>query len=46
MGMGYGDVDRIAKAVPNQLGIKLSEALDDEPAAQGDARRRPDDQRS
>ena len=27
MGMGYGDVDRIAKAVPNQLGIKLSEAL-------------------
>ena len=28
MGMGYGDVDRIAKAVPNQLGIKLSEALE------------------
>jgi DNA polymerase-3 subunit alpha len=28
MGMGYGDVDRIAKAVPNQLGIRLSEALD------------------
>jgi DNA polymerase III subunit alpha len=28
MGMGYGDVDRIAKAVPNQLGIKLEEALD------------------
>ena len=27
MGMGYGDVDRIAKAVPNQLGIKLSEAI-------------------
>jgi DNA polymerase-3 subunit alpha len=27
MGMGYGDVDRIAKAVPNQLGIRLSEAL-------------------
>ena len=27
MGLGYGDVDRIAKAVPNQLGIKLSEAL-------------------
>ena len=23
MGMGYGEVDRIAKAVPNQLGIKL-----------------------
>ena len=28
MGMGYGDVDRIAKAVPNQLGIKLEEALE------------------
>jgi DNA polymerase-3 subunit alpha len=28
MGMGYGDVDRIAKAVPNQLGIKLAEALE------------------
>ncbi len=28
MGMGYSDVDRIAKAVPNQLGIKLSEALE------------------
>ncbi|OGO58896.1 MAG: DNA polymerase III subunit alpha [Chloroflexi bacterium RBG_16_72_14] len=27
MGMGYGDVDRIAKAVPNQLGIRLEEAL-------------------
>ena len=23
LGMGYGEVDRIAKAVPNQLGIKL-----------------------
>ena len=29
LGMGYGEVDRIAKAVPNQLGIKLDEALDD-----------------
>ncbi len=28
MGMGYADVDKIAKAVPNQLGIKLSEALE------------------
>src|SRR6188472_3809213 len=28
MGLGYGEVDRIAKAVPNQLGIKLSEALE------------------
>ncbi len=27
LGMSYGEVDRIAKAVPNQLGIKLSEAL-------------------
>src|SRR5207249_522178 len=27
MGLGYGEVDRIAKAVPNQLGIKLEEAL-------------------
>ena len=28
LGLGYGEVDRIAKAVPNQLGIKLEEALD------------------
>jgi len=28
LGMSYGDVDRIAKAVPNQLGIKLEEALE------------------
>ena len=27
LGFGYGEVDRIAKAVPNQLGIKLDEAL-------------------
>jgi DNA polymerase-3 subunit alpha len=27
LGFGYGEVDRIAKAVPNQLGIKLEEAL-------------------
>ncbi|MEZ4597397.1 MAG: DNA polymerase III subunit alpha, partial [Chloroflexota bacterium] len=27
LGLGYGEVDRIAKAVPNQLGIKLEEAL-------------------
>ena len=39
MGMGYGEVDRIAKAVPNQLGIKLDEALEIVAAAQGDARR-------
>ena len=28
LGMTYGEVDRIAKAVPNQLGIKLEEALE------------------
>jgi DNA polymerase-3 subunit alpha len=27
VGMSYGDGDRIAKAVPNQLGIKLDEAI-------------------
>ncbi len=27
LGMSYGEVDRIAKAVPNQLGIKLDEAI-------------------
>ncbi len=27
LGFGYGEVDRIAKAVPNQLGIRLDEAL-------------------
>jgi DNA polymerase III subunit alpha len=31
LGMSYGDVDRIAKAVPNQLGIKLDEALEISP---------------
>ncbi|MGZ6271026.1 MAG: DNA polymerase III subunit alpha [Candidatus Limnocylindrales bacterium] len=28
LGFSYGEVDRIAKAVPNQLGIKLDEALE------------------
>ena len=32
LGLGYGEVDRIAKAVPNQLGIKLEEALEIAPA--------------
>ena len=32
LGMSYGDVDRIAKAVPNTLGIRLDEALDTAPA--------------
>ena len=27
MGYGYGEVDRIAKAIPDQLGIKLDEAV-------------------
>ncbi|PIR20216.1 MAG: DNA polymerase III subunit alpha [Deltaproteobacteria bacterium CG11_big_fil_rev_8_21_14_0_20_47_16] len=31
MGMPYGDVDRIAKLVPNTLNITLEEALDVEP---------------
>ncbi|HET9681519.1 MAG TPA: DNA polymerase III subunit alpha, partial [Candidatus Limnocylindrales bacterium] len=31
LGHSYGDVDRIAKAVPNQLGIKLDEALEMSP---------------
>ncbi len=31
LGMPYGDVDRIAKAVPNQLGIKLEEAIGQAP---------------
>jgi len=31
LGFGYGEVDRIAKAVPNQLGIKLDEAIDTSP---------------
>jgi DNA polymerase III subunit alpha len=31
LGHSYGDVDRIAKAVPNQLGIKLDEAIEISP---------------
>jgi DNA polymerase-3 subunit alpha len=31
LGQSYGDVDRIAKAVPNQLGIRLDEALEISP---------------
>lgn len=31
MGAAYGDVDRIAKLIPNDLGITLDEALDKEP---------------
>ncbi len=31
LGNTYGDVDRVAKSVPNQLGIKLEEALEISP---------------
>jgi DNA polymerase-3 subunit alpha len=31
LGHSYGEVDRIAKAVPNQLGIKLEEAIEISP---------------
>jgi DNA polymerase-3 subunit alpha len=32
LGHSYGDVDRVAKAIPNQLGIRLDEALQVAPA--------------
>ena len=32
VGMTYGEGDRMAKAVPNQLGIKLDEAIETSPA--------------
>ncbi|MEO5884549.1 MAG: DNA polymerase III subunit alpha [Candidatus Limnocylindrales bacterium] len=32
LGHSYGEVDRIAKAIPNQLGIRLDEALETAPA--------------
>ena len=32
LGHSYGEVDRIAKAIPNQLGIRLDEALEIAPA--------------
>jgi DNA polymerase III subunit alpha len=35
LGLSYGEVDRIAKAVPDQLGIKLSEALEVAPELKG-----------
>lgn len=31
MGMGYSDVDRIAKLIPNEIGITIDEALNIEP---------------
>jgi DNA polymerase-3 subunit alpha len=35
LGHSYGEVDRIAKAIPNQLGIKLDEALEISPDLKG-----------
>jgi DNA polymerase-3 subunit alpha len=35
LGHSYGEVDRIAKAIPNQLGIKLDEALETSPELKG-----------
>jgi DNA polymerase III subunit alpha len=35
LGHSYGEVDRIAKAVPNQLGIRLDEALQTSPDLKG-----------
>ncbi|HEY8819494.1 MAG TPA: DNA polymerase III subunit alpha, partial [Candidatus Limnocylindrales bacterium] len=35
LGHSYGEVDRIAKAVPNQLGIKLDEAIATSPELRG-----------
>ncbi len=32
LGHSYGEMDRVAKAIPNQLGIKLDEALEIAPA--------------
>ena len=34
MGVSYGDVDRIAKLIPNDLGITLDEAMKKEPQLQ------------
>jgi len=31
LGLAYGEVDRIAKLIPNRLGITLDQALDEEP---------------
>ena len=35
LGHSYGEVDRIAKAVPNQLGIRLEEAIETSPELRG-----------
>ena len=36
MDMGFGDVDRLTKLVPNVLNIKLDEAIKQEPKLQGE----------
>ena len=41
LGHSYGEVDRIAKAVPNQLGIRLDEAIADLARAARHGRGRP-----
>jgi DNA polymerase-3 subunit alpha len=41
LGMSFGDVERITKMVPNQLNIKLEEAIQKEPALQEAARKDP-----
>ncbi len=41
LGMSYGEVDRIAKAIPNQLGIRLDEALELDAGPARDGRRDP-----
>jgi len=39
--IGFADVDRITKLIPNQLNIKLKEALEQEPAIEEEARKDP-----
>jgi len=39
--IGYADVDRITKLIPNQLNIKLKEAMQQEPAIEEGARKDP-----
>lgn len=34
MGLGYGEVDRVAKAIPTSLGMTLERAMDDSPRLQ------------
>jgi len=39
--ISYADVDRITKLIPNQLNIKLKEAMEQEPAIEDGARKDP-----